>query len=476
LTTGVARPVEQASIAVMPFANMTADPENEYFSDGITEEILNALASIPTLKVSSRTSAFALKGKQLSIADIGRQLNVKTVLEGSVRRAGNRVRITAQLINVSDGYHVWSERYDRDLEDVFAIQDEIARTIADRLKLKLTTAEDEALGNRQTENVEAYELYLRGKHCAYRWNISGMAEKSLTYFEAALAKDPEYALAYHGLADAYSLFGLYALLPPAIALDKALRAAEKAVDLAPKLPEALTSLGWVQLLNWDWKGAEKSLLEALKLNLRYSQAHNFMGWLFCAFDRREDALVAARRGQELDPFSPAANGISALVAYAGHRYDEAIEASHRALERDPTSALSLLAVSMSYAAKQDYKQAILHAERGVNLSPRVDFLRGILGAVYAMAGEKQKAQAVQRQLSERARQSYVAPIIISWIHAHLGDRDAAFAWLEQAYNERSCTFSLGLGSSLYDPLRSDPRFAALAAKVGLPSGAERPGY
>jgi serine/threonine protein kinase/Tfp pilus assembly protein PilF len=473
LVASTARPVEHASIAVMPFTNMSADPDNEYFSDGITEEILNALASIPALKVSSRTSAFALKGKQLSIADIGRQLNVKTVLEGSVRRSGKRVRITAQLINVSDGYHVWSERYDRDVEDVFAIQDEIARTIADRLKLKLTTAEDQALAHRQTDDIEAYELYLRGKHCAYRWNISGMAEKSLAYFEAALAKDPEYALAHHGLADAYSLFGLYALMPPATALDKALAAAQRAVELAPNLPEALTSLGWVQLLNWDWKAAEQSLLQALKSNLRYSQAHNLMGWLFCAFDRREDAAIATRRGQELDPFSPAANGVSALVAYAGHRYDAAIEASHRALERDPTSALSLLAISMSYAGRQEYRQAILHAERGVNLSPKVDFLRGILGAVYAMAGDKQAAQNVQRQLSERARKGYVAPIIFSWIYAHLGDSDAAFTWLDQAYAERSCTFSLGLGSSLYDPIRSDPRFTDLAGKVGLPTGMTR---
>ncbi|HJQ10755.1 MAG TPA: protein kinase [Gemmatimonadaceae bacterium] len=464
------RVAEQPSIAVMPFANMSADPENEYFSDGITEEILNALASIPALKVASRTSSFALKGKQVGIGDIGRQLNVKTVLEGSVRRAGQKVRITAQLINVSDGYHVWSERYDRDLEDVFAIQDEIARTIADRLKLKLTTAENVALANRQTDDIEAYELYLRGKHCAYRWNITGMAEKSLGYFEAALAKDPGYALAYHGLADAYSLFGLYALVPPATAVDKALRAASKAVELAPNLPEALTSLGWVQLLSWDWKGAESSLLRALQINPRYSQAHNFMGWLFCAFEKREDAATASARGQELDPFSPAANGISALVAYAGHRYDDAIQASERALERDPTSALSLLAISMSYAAQRDFKKAILHAERGVNLSPKVNFLNGILGAVYAMAGDRESAQRILRELVDKSEQTYVAPIIISWIHLQLGDRDSAFEWLSRAFEERSCTFSLGLGSSLYDPIRDDPRFTELATRVGLPAG------
>ena len=461
------RVTDVASIAVMPFANMSADPENEYFSDGITEEILNALASIPTLNVASRTSSFAFKGKPLGIPEIGRQLNVKTVLEGSVRRAGKKVRITAQLINVTDGYHLWSERYDRDLEDVFAIQDEIARTIADRLKLKLTRAQNAALTNRQTEDIEAYELYLRGKHCAYRWNITGMAEKSLAYFEAALARDPSYALAYHGIADAYSLFGLYALLPPAVAVDKALAAASKAVELAPNLPEALTSLGWVQLLSWDWQGAEKSLMQALEINPRYPQAHNFMGWLFCAFDNRKDAALATARAQELDPFSPAGNGIAALVAYAGHRYDDAIEASGQALERDPTSALSLLAISMSYAAKGDFRQAVLHAERGVHLSPKVHFLRGILGAVYAMAGQSGAAQRVLKELLEEAKTAYVAPIIISWIHLHLGDHDAAFEWMERAYDEHSCTFSLGLGSSLYDPIREDPRFLRLHEKLGL---------
>jgi len=465
--TATPSPGEQASIAVMPFANMSADRDNEYFSDGITEEILNALASIPTLKVASRTSAFALKGKPVSIAEVGKQLNVKTVLEGSVRRAGNRVRITAQLINVSDGYHVWSERYDRELEDVFAIQDEIARTIADRLKLKLTTAQDAALANRQTDDIEAYELYLHGKHCSYRWNISGMAEKALGYFEAALAKDPEYALAYHGLADAYSLLGLYALVPPAGAVNKALAAATRAVELAPQLPEALTSLGWVQLLNWDWAAAEKSLLQALQINPRYPQAHNFIGWLFCALDKMDDAGLALARAEELDPFSPAANGIFALVAYGSRRYDAAIQAAERALERDPTSALSMLAITMSNAAKGDYKQAVLHAERGVHTSPSVNFLWGILGVVYAMAGQRQSAQKVLKDLLERAKTGYVGPIIIAWIHSHLGDSDAAFEWLDRACAERACSFSFGLGVPIYDAIRDDPRFQRLRSKLGL---------
>jgi eukaryotic-like serine/threonine-protein kinase len=461
------REVQQPSIAVMPFANMSADPENEYFSDGITEEILNALASIPTLKVASRTSAFALKGKSLSIADIGQQLNVRTVLEGSVRRINQRVRITAQLINTADGYHLWSERYDREVEDVFAIQDEIARTIVERLKVKLTAEQDEALGRRQTENIEAYELYLRGKHCSYRWNISGMMEKALQYFDAALAKDPDYALAYHGVADVYSILGLYAFLPSASVLDKAIAAATRAVELAPSLAEAWTSLGFVQLLDWDWQTAESSLRRAIKLNPRYAQAHNFLAWLLSTFDKQGEAAEAARIAQDLDPFSPAANGIAALVAYHGRRYDEAIRDSERALERDPTSALSLLCVSMSYSAKGAHKEAILQAERGVNLSPEVNFLRGILGAVYAMANQKEAARAVLKDLLERSTRMYVGPVVISWIYCHLGERDSAFEWLEKAYEQRACTLGFGLRAPLYDAIRDDPRFGQLLSKLRL---------
>jgi serine/threonine-protein kinase len=466
-TPAAVREIQLPSIAVMPFANMSADPENEYFSDGITEEILNALASISTLKVASRTSAFALKGRSLGIGEIGRELNVNTILEGSVRRSGSRVRITAQLINVADGYHLWSERYDREVEDVFAIQDEIARTIAAHLKLKLTRAQDEALGHRQTENLEAYEFYLRGKHCSYRWNIPGMTQKAIGYFEAALGKDPEYAFAYHGIADVYSILGLYAFLPPSAVLDKAVAAAARAVELAPNLPEAHTSLGFVQLLTWDWSAAESSLNTAIQLNPRYSQAHNFRAWLLSTSGRQAEADSAARVGRDLDPFSPAANGISALVHYHGRKFDDAIAASERALERDATSALSLLCISMANAAKGSHRKAILHAEQGVNLSPEVNFLRGILGAVYAMAGEEQAARGVLSDLKERSAKSYVAPLIVSWIYCHLGETDSAFEWLTRAYDERACSLSFGLRAPLYDVIREDPRFADLLGKLRL---------
>ena len=465
--SALVREYQQPSIGVMPFANMSADPENEYFSDGITEEILNALASIPTLKVASRTSAFALKNKSLSIAEIGQQLNVRTVLEGSVRRIKQRVRITAQLIDATNGFHIWSERYDREVEDVFEIQDEIARTIVERLKVKLTSAQDEALGKRQTENIEAYELYLRGRHCSYRWNITGMMEKALQYFEAALEKDPGYALAYHGVADVYSILGLYAFMPPEAVADKAMAAATRAVELAPDLAETRTSLGFVQLLHWDWSAAEATLLKAIELNPRYAQAHTFYAWLLSTLGKNAEAAKSVEIGKELDPFLPATNGVTALIAYHGRRYEEAIRESERALERDATSALSLLCISLAHSGKGAHKEAIIHAERGVALSPSVNFLRGVLGVVYAVAGETAAARKVLDDLQARSKRMYVGPTVISWIYAHIGEPDQAFDWLAKALDQRDCTLGFGLRAPLYDVLRDDPRFAGLLGKLGL---------
>jgi serine/threonine-protein kinase len=463
----VVREVEQASIGVLPFTNMSADAENEYFSDGITEEILNALMRIPALKVAARSSSFALKGKSLDISEIGERLKVRTVLEGSVRRVNQRVRITAQLINAADGYHLWSERYDRDVEDVFAIQDEIARTIVDCLKVKLTTAESQAFGKRQTENLEAYERYLRGRHCWNKWHLRGLMQKAIQYYEAALAKDPEYALAYHGLADAYSMLGLYAFAPATEVMPKARAAAFRAVELAPELAEARTSLGVVQMLSWDWKAAESTLLQAIQINPRYPQARTFHSWLLTILGRHSEALEEARCGRDLDPLAEGGSGVSVLVSYNARHYDEAIAEGERTLEFDPTSMLAVLGISVSHAGKGQHDEAVQHAERGVSLFPDSNFMRGIEGTVYAIAGQHEAARRILFDLIERSKGSYVAPILVSWIYANLQERDSAFEWLEKAYDERTCTLGLGIGFALYDPVRDDPRFEELVGKLGL---------
>ena len=464
---GQVREVEMPSIGVLPFTNMSSDADNEYFSDGITEEILNALSRIPTINVAARTSSFALKGKSLGIAEVGELLNVRTVLEGSVRRAGQHVRIAVQLVSTTDGYHIWSERYDRELKDVFEIQDEIARSIVDRLKVKLTAAQDQALGMRPTENVEAYELYLRGRHCWYRWNIPGMTQKAMSYFEQALARDPEYALAYHGLADGYSIPGLYAMLPPSMVIPKALAAATRAVELAPDLAEARSSLGLVQLLGWNWDAAEASYLHAIDLNPRYAMAHTYRAWLLSTLGKQHEAAEEAKLGQDLDPLSPGTNGIAALVSYHGRQYDQAISECEKTLERDPASFLGLLGISLSYSAKGMHKEAIGHAERGLSLSPEVSFLRALLGTVYAIGGEKESARAVLDDLLERSKRMYVGPTLIAWIYSNLNEADLAFEWLDKACEERACTLGLGIRFPLYDAISGDPRFGELLACLGL---------
>ena len=450
--------VERASIGVLPFANMSATPDNDYFSDGVTEDIINALSQIPTLNVAARTSTFALRGKPLGIAEIAELLKVETILEGSVRRMDKRVRISAQLVNASDGYQIWSERFDRDVEDVFQIQDEIARRIVDGLKLKLTPAQDKALGKRQTENIEAYELYLRGRYCWHHWNMNRGLQRAIEHYSAALAKDPNYALAYSGLADAYSVPGLWGILPAAAVLPKAIAAATRSVEVAPELAESRTSLGFVQLLNWNWEAAESSFLHAIELNPRYALAHTFLAWVLSSVDRPREAAEAARVGLELDPLSPATNGIAALVSYHGRRYEQAVTECERALDRDKTSFLGLLAIALSYAAMGKHEEAVAYAKKGVELSPDLNLLRALLATVHATAGNRAESQRILDDLLGRAAKEYVGPTMISWVYATLDQPERAFEWLDKACSEHDCTLAFGVRVPIYDRISVQPRF------------------
>jgi serine/threonine-protein kinase len=446
------------SIAVLPFVNLSADAENEYFSDGVTEEIINALAAIPSLKVASRSATFAFKGQPVGARDIAERLGVRTVLEGSLRRAGSRIRIMVQLINASDGYTLWSQRYDRELHDVFDIQEEIARTIVDTLRVRLTSAQDHGLGTRHTQNLEAYELYLRGRFC---WFRRGMLTRSMGYFQRALQADPDYALAHHGLADGYCVLALYAFAPPSAVIPLAAAAAERAVALAPDLAEALTSRGFLELLRWDWTAAEQTLTEAIRLNPGYALAHSFHAWLLTTVGREAEAEAAARHGQELDPLSSATNGIAALVAYHRRDFAGSIRECERALEIEPGSFLGLLAITLSHAAMGNHAAALRHAAEGVRLSPDAPFLQGLLGAVYGMAGQHDDARQVLAELDARSASGYVAPMLRSWIHAHLGELDLAFAALDRACAERSAPLGFGIRFPVYDVLRGDERFGAV---------------
>jgi TolB-like protein/Tfp pilus assembly protein PilF len=454
----------EPSIAVLPFANLSADPENEYFSDGITDEIISALSNIASLRVAARTSSFALKGRGLNVSQIAVELKVDAVLEGSVRRAKNRVRIDAQLVNAADGYLLFAERYDRELDDVFAIQEEIARSIVGKLEVKLTGEQKESLGRRLTDNVEAYEHYLRGR---FIWNGTRKMQVAMQHFGEALRHDPGYALAYHGLADCYSVIGLYGSVASRAVIPRAKAAAVRGVELAPDLAETGTSLGHVQILEWDWRGAESTLREVIANHPRHALAHSFHAWVLSDMARPSEAKAAARRAYEIDPLAPVVNGVTALVHYHAREYGDAISHCERVLELDPMSFIGLFAISLSYAHEGQYPKAISYAREGVRLSPDVTFMQALLGVVYAISGNVADAQDIVAKLKAKARTDYVAPVLLSWIYAHLGEIDRAFESLDQAFAEKSCMLAFGIRSPMYDPLRLDPRFDALIAKLGL---------
>ncbi len=455
---------KEPSIAVLPFANLSADPENEYFSDGISDEIISALSGISSLRVAARTSSFSLKGRGLSVAQIADELKVDAVLEGSVRRVKNRVRIDAQLVNADDGYLLFSERYDRELDDVFAIQEEIAKSIVGKMRVKLTGEQQQTLGRRRTDNVEAYEHYLRGR---FIWNGTRKMQAAMQHYGQALQHDPEYALAYHGLADCYSVLALYGLLPSGSALQKAKAAAIRGVELAPDIPETGTSLGQVQILEWDWQPAESTLRGVIAKHPRHAMAHSLLAWVLSNVDSPAEAKAAASRAYELDPLAPVVNGITALAYYYRREYGDAIAHCERVLELDPMSFIGLFAISLSYAHEGQSQQAISYAEEGVRLSPAVLFMHALLGVVYAMTGKVEKAREVLTQLQEKARTEYVAPVFFAWIHAHLGESDIAFKRLDEAFAERSGTLAFGIRAPIYDPLRADPRFNELVRKLGV---------
>jgi serine/threonine-protein kinase len=462
----------EKSIAVLPFANMSADPENEYFADGITEEIINALTQFEDLRVVARTSAFAFKGKHEDLRVVGEKLNVSKVLEGSVRKAGNRLRITAQLVNVADGYHLWSEKYDREMDDVFAVQDEIASAIADRLKVALADKVDEALVKPATENLEAYQLYWKGRHF---WNQRGPGLKQgLECFEQALALDPEYALAHAGVADSHLLLGFYGMVPSREAMPKAKGAAKRALELDPTLAEPHTTLGFVTFsYDWDWPAAELEFERALELNPRYVAANYWRGAYRAVVGRligtssSEDAIADCERAAALDPLAFHPIVILAWCYIFVGRYAEALPHLHRVVELQPALLLGHLLLGTVYRGQSKYAEAITAAQSATQISSRHPWAVVDLGLTYAAAGRMADAKTIYDELVQRARSEYVQGSVLAPLAAALGKTDEAFALLEESYEERDARLIfLGVYPD-YDPLRKDPRFPDLMMRMGL---------
>ena len=461
-------PAKHQSIAVLPFTNMSSDPENEFFADGITEEIINALAQIPDLRVAARTSAFSFKGKQADLRSVGASLNVRTVVEGSVRKSGNRLRIQAQLINVSDGYHLWSERYDRELQDIFEVQDEIARTIASRLRVTLGVNSAKPLVAAGTNNLEAYQLYLKGR---FHWNkrtAEGM-RAAIGYFQEAIARDLAYALAYAGLADAYSLASFLGVFPPAEVMPKAKAAATKALELDNRLAEAEVSLGYASFtFDWNWMAAEKHFQRALALNPGYVMNHAFYALYHSSLGRSEEALAEARSALDLDPVSPAASHILSVQLYLAREFDQAIQQCRWTLEMEPNYAVAYAVLGQAYLSKGLCGEALPHLDKYLALSRRAPASLALLGYSHARLGERKQALRMLEELRAVSQKVFVPAFFVALVHAGLEDRDQSFAWLQRAFEERFNRLAYLRVEALWDPLRSDPRFAELVRKVGLP--------
>jgi adenylate cyclase len=457
------------SIAVLPFENLSHDPDNAYFADGIQEEILTRLSKIADLKVISRTSTQRYKTAPNNLAEIAKQLGVANILEGTVQKAADQVRVNVQLINAENDSHLWADKYDRKLADIFAVESEVATKIAETLQAKLTGAEQHAIVARPTENSEAYQLYLKGRYFWNKFTPEGF-QRAIEYFQQAIEKDPAYSLAYAGLSDSYEMLGFWGVLPPGEMWPKAKAAALKALELDDSLAEAEVALGWVSFTHdWDWSAAEKHFERARALNpTSPATQHHWHSIYLGALGRSDEALAEAKRALDLDPVSPLINHNLAAQLYLARRFDQAIEQCRKTMELDPSFSLTHSLLGRLYLAKGMYREALAESENYLALSPRNPAALAALADAHARSGERNQALRVFEELKELSNQRHVPSYYFAIVYVGLNDKDEAFAWLEKAYEERDGSLPMLKVNPSLDPLRSDPRFADLVRRVGLP--------
>ncbi len=459
------------AIAVLPFHNISDDPEQEYFADGITEEIINSLAHIPRLRVAGRSSSFSFKGRNEDLRSVGAKLGVNTILEGTLRRSGNRLRITAQLIDASSGYQLWSERYDRVMEDVFALQDEIARTIAERLRLSLAAARDGQHAQPPTKDIAAYELYVKGR---YYWNKRTPADikAAIAFFNQAIDKDPGYALAYAGLADAYFFLSPYGGVPNDF-VAKSNAAAERALELDPTLARPHAVLGYNKIAyKYDFSGGEAEFRMALELDSRDATTHQWLAEnLSYMGGRGQEAIDEANLAYELDPLSPILSTALAEAYYFDRQFDKAIEACNKVIADDPTFGTAHAWLATSYWAEHKYPQAIQEWKTAAQLGGEksyVEYAAGLDAGFRAGGWPNAVRKGIEIRLAQRkAKSGYVSSARIAQLYADSGEKDHAFEWLDTAYKERDFWLITLRSDARFDALRSDPRYAELVHKIGF---------
>ena len=468
LTAPATRERPPASVAVLPFLNLSPDPENEYFADGMTEDVIAQLSKIRALKVTSRASAMVFKKREQSLRQISDTLQVATVLDGSVRKAADRVRIVAQLIDVDSDQQVWTETYDRKLTDIFAIQTDVALQIAAALKAQLLPEEHTRIRKEPTSDIEAYKLYLLARHCVVRWTHEGF-ELALKHLEQAVARDPNYALAYATMAYVYTDIGVGVAgkLPPDQAFRRAKAAVARALEIDSGLAEAHAVLGHIKYAyDYDWEGAEEELKRAIELNPNSGDAYDMYGLMLSALDRYDEAIEMQRRAHELDPLAHRMD--MATTCLRAGRYDEALSAVIKIVEVDPHVALAHATLGWAYLLKGMSEQGLAALERAVSLSPDSTMYLAQLGQAYARVGQTAKAREILQRLEEMAKDHYVSPYHLAYVHTGLGEQDRAMDWLERAYEERAGAVFGIKGSFLFTTLRSHPRFNALLRKMNLP--------
>ena len=456
------------SLAVLPLENLSGDPNQEYFVDGMTDELTTNLAKIKSLRVISRTSAMKYKNVRTPLAQIARSLHVEAVVEGSVVRSGDKLRITAQLIDARTDRHLWAEEYHRDLRDVVAVQGEVARRIAQEIRTTLTPEETAQLSSQRQVNPEAYEAYLRGR---YFWNKRTEVgiKKAIAYFEQSIAKDPTSPLAYDGLADCWHSAGWYGYVSPKEAYPQAKAAAMKALELDATLGEAHASLAMASMnYDWDWSAAEREFRKAIELNPNYASAHHWYADYLSAVGRHEEAVAESKRALELDPVSPIINAWLGWRYFFARQYDAAIEQYLKTLEMDPTFVPAHLVLGQGYEQKSMPEKAIDELKKAVSLSGGSSLYVSSLAHAYAIAGRRSEAEMLLRQLNERARHTYVPAFHIAIIYAGLGQKDQALVWLEKGYQERSAGMVWLKVDPRFDFVRSDARFQNLLRRLGLP--------
>ena len=457
------------SIAVLPFLNMSADPENEYFADGMTEDVIAQLSKIRALKVISRTSVMPFKKREQSLREIAAKLGVATLVEGSLRRAGNRVRIVAQLIDAETDQHLWAETYDRQFTDIFAIQSDVALQIAAAVNAEISTGEKTRIGKEPTSDLEAYHLYLKGQHCLLRYTSEGIRQ-GLEYFEQAIERDPNYAVAYTGLATACVILGMgYGAgeIRPHEAYRRAKDAVAKAVDIDDELGDAHGILAFLKFVSdFDWTGAEREFKRAIELNPG-SWTYAVHGLMLSALERYDEAIAAQRRAQELDPLTAVHSSDIASTLLRADRYDEAMQEAKRLIEMQPDFPMGHSTLGWAYVKKGMCDKGLAELQKAVSLNTDNTMLVAQLGQAYALVGKVYEAREVLQQLEELSRQRYVPPTHMAYVYTGLGDQDKAIDSLEQAYEERAGGVYGIKGSFLFATLRLHPRFTALLTKMNL---------